>query len=299
MKMLTLPDNYMDIIKAELLKQVEDFVAKPLTDKSVTLKASLPALLSNAVSKDVPDQTIHFTAEAYCKLLILTQESKEEVAANCLVFRDPENINDYTVYDVLLYPQHISSATVQATDDYGLWLQTLNDEDFEACKMQMHSHVNMGIHPSAVDETFYQSMIPMINDFYIFMIFNKKCDMYLTIYDKTRNLIFENTDVCYDVMDTDNNNIYAWVEAETKKHVVPRVFAPVIPVYTPPVYDYAKPPAAPIKGKEKKIDRIIPAKEKDYRERPLTVAERKQLNLADQELHQYWKDRGYNYADNY
>jgi hypothetical protein len=63
--------------------------------------------------------------------------------------------------------------------------------------MQGHSHVNMGVSPSGVDERHRQQILEQleIDMFYIFMVWNKSLSVHTLIYDMQRNILYEDKDV--------------------------------------------------------------------------------------------------------
>ena len=73
----------------------------------------------------------------------------------------------------------------------------LDDESFNNLKAQGHSHVHMGVTPSTTDEENQKEILTSLNDedFYIFMIWNKKREKNIKIYDMKKNVLFEPSDV--------------------------------------------------------------------------------------------------------
>ena len=91
-----------------------------------------------------------------------------------------------------MYPQHVSGATVESHDeDYPQWLMTLKDDEINNLRLQGHSHVNMGVTPSGVDEVYYETLLSQVKDYYIIMVINKNYSMTLRLYDIENNLMFE------------------------------------------------------------------------------------------------------------
>lgn len=210
MKLISLPDNSKELLRNALLQQIDALLAKPNT-ASVNLKADIQDLvLQQQIPKDQGKALLRFTADAFTKLWLMTQEHTQEVAAHALVKR--ELSNTFLIYDILLYPQTVSAATVQATDDYGPWLMSLSEAQFEDCKMQIHSHVNMGVTPSAVDNSFYHTLLAQVTDFYIFMIINKRSEMWFNIYDVANNLLYESADIEYDLITAAGTSVIDWLD---------------------------------------------------------------------------------------
>lgn len=109
--------------------------------------------------------------------------------------------------DILVYPQQVSGATVNTDqEEYTNWLYGLEDAVFNALKMQGHSHVDMGVSPSSVDLTHQSEILSQLEGdmFYIFMIWNKRLEHTIKIYDLGSNTLYEDEDiqlVCPDLED--------------------------------------------------------------------------------------------------
>ena len=81
--------------------------------------------------------------------------------------------------------------------EYTQWLYAQEDEVFNAIRMQGHSHVNMGTSPSSVDLTHQEEILNQLDDdmFYIFMIWNKRLEHTVKIYDLASNTLYEDADI--------------------------------------------------------------------------------------------------------
>lgn len=229
MRLLQLPANLTEVLKTKLHKQVEALFNKGKLSANSTfaVKADVKSLLQTDL--EFPKQTILFQAMAWTKLQMLTYANSSEVAANCLVFRNPECPDEYIVYDVLVYPQIVTAATAETADNYGLWLNELDDESFNDCRMQWHSHVHMSSSPSGVDFNNMETLTAQVKDYYIFAISNKRSEFHFTIYDVARNVIFENTDISYDILldETTGQCISDWLN-DSKKQLTQRTFTPPV-----------------------------------------------------------------------
>lgn len=150
-----------------------------------------------------------FTPTAYAKMLTLIREFDKEVAWHGLARRgdDPEK-NEYIVYDIKVYPQVVTGATVNTDQaEYEKWLMDFEDEDFNNIRMQGHSHVSMSTSPSGVDLTHQQRIIEQLTGdmFYIFMIWNKRLENTTKIYDMRKNIFFEPKDISVELLDENNS----------------------------------------------------------------------------------------------
>lgn len=165
---------------------------------------------------------VKFTPTAWIKMTALIHSFKTEVAWHGFVERDPEDESIFTITDIIVYPQFVAAATVDADEEkYPEWLAGLG-MDLNRLRMQGHSHVDMGVSPSGTDLSDQKELLSQIgpNDFYIFMIWNKKFDRTIKIFDLKNNVLYENSDVEVDIVDFDDDIDIFLKEAEklaTKK----------------------------------------------------------------------------------
>ncbi|MBR5014343.1 MAG: hypothetical protein IKY16_07035 [Bacteroidales bacterium] len=150
--------------------------------------------------------TVVFSDIAWFKTQTLVREFDKEVAWHGLARRsdNPEK-DEYYISDILVYPQEVTGTTVNTDQErYEKWLMSHDDETFNSIRMQGHSHVNMGITPSSVDTSYYDRILDQLEDdmFYIFMIFNKRGEKTVKIYDMQKNVLFETADVTIEVENT-------------------------------------------------------------------------------------------------
>lgn len=169
--------------------------------------------------EDMP--TIIVSANAEYKMRALIRQSAEEVAWHGTVSFDEDN-NEYLIEDIFVFPQDVTAATAVATDDYGTWLMTLSEEEFNKLRFHGHSHVNMGVTPSATDLNYQQQLLAMVNDFYIFAIYNKEDDLNIWIYNVATNTLYEQDDIYYDSTATQADG---WAHNEIIAKVSKKTFA--------------------------------------------------------------------------
>jgi len=142
--------------------------------------------------------TVLLTPEAYRKIVALVTEFSDEVAWHGSVTRSNSLINEFTIEDIFVYPQEVTSGTVTTDQEaYTDWLYGLDDDTFNKVRMQGHSHVNMSVNPSGVDDNHRKQILEQLeNDmFYIFMIWNKSLSIHTLIYDMANNVLYEDKDV--------------------------------------------------------------------------------------------------------
>ena len=152
--------------------------------------------------KDNRKVTVAFTANAYVKMYALVDEFSKEVQWHGLVSRLGESL--FLVEDILIFP-HVASSTTVVSDqeEYEEWMNGLTDEQFNACRFHGHSHVHMQVAPSGVDLTYRRNLIenfstnplPDEDQFYIFLIVNKRREFSGQVYDITNNALYEKDEI--------------------------------------------------------------------------------------------------------
>ena len=142
---------------------------------------------------------IYCLPTAWCKLTTLVQKTDTEIAWHMLINKVSKT--QYIITDVLVYPQTVTGATANTDDTkYALWVNSIPDKDFQLMRGQGHSHVNMGVSPSSVDTTYYNDLLETIQKgFYLFMIVNKKGDMFIQLVDVDANTVYETNDIIFEI----------------------------------------------------------------------------------------------------
>ncbi len=176
--------------------------------------------------------TLYFTECAWIKMNMLIEKFDKEVGWHGLAYRgdNPEK-DEYTIKDILVYPQDISDVTVTTDQkEYQSWLMEQDDEVFNNIRMQGHSHVNMSTFPSGVDTTLYERILEQLEDgmFYIFLIFNKRGEKYIKIYDMLKNVMFETVDITVVILDGENG--FNKFISDAKEKVRDKVYYQTLPV---------------------------------------------------------------------
>ena len=136
--------------------------------------------------------TVEFTAIAWAKLQALVSNFSTEVQWHGLVERS--NNNSYVIYDILVPPHVVTAATVTSDDDkHREWINALPDDEFNALRFHGHSHVNMACQPSSTDMKYRTDLVTQLpkEDFYIFLIFNKKGEWTGEVYDFGANALYD------------------------------------------------------------------------------------------------------------
>lgn len=177
----------------------EDKIKEVLAQAEKQLRETKMAegnLKITCTSPDIDEAAnIVFSPTAYAKMLALVMNFTDEVAWHGTVMRDG---NDFYITDILVYPQEVTGVTVNTDQaEYEMWLMSLVDEEFNHLRFQGHSHVNMGVSPSTTDLNHQEEILEQLkdDDYYIFMIVNKKLEMFISIFDYANNIKFETEDV--------------------------------------------------------------------------------------------------------
>lgn len=158
---------------------------------------------------------IVITKNAWDKMTQLIEQCDKEVAWHAMV--EKETSNKYIITDVMVFPQTVTGCTVTSDQkEYTDWIMGLSDEDFEKLRCHMHSHVNMGVSPSGVDTKYQNELIQNEENFYIFMIWNKKGTHWCTIVDILENILYFDEDI---EVETPTQNVMNWAAEQIKAFV--------------------------------------------------------------------------------
>lgn len=205
-KPIFLTEEYVSAMVEEFRRNVAE--AK-MIDGKITFTKSF-----DYTGADDTKAHVVFRPAAYIKMLSLLKHFDSEVAWHGTVEREGED--KFIITDIVVYPQEVTGATVNTDqEEYQKWTMTLDDDYFNAMRMQGHSHVNMGTTPSSVDTNHQQQILAQLkgNDYYIFMIFNKRLEHTIKIYDYANNVMYEDKDVVVSVADEGFDNASFLAEA--------------------------------------------------------------------------------------
>ena len=179
------------IIEQMMAEFGKSLASVKLSDGKVTYTKAL------TYEKNEDDRvTILFEPVAYTKMLMLLHTFNDEVAWHGTVERSNDKL--FIIKDIFVYPQEVTGTTVNTDQErYQTWMMELDDEIANDMRMQGHSHVRMSTRPSAVDTTFYDSILSQLgdDDWYIFMIYNKSLEHTVMVYDMRNNVMYEDDDI--------------------------------------------------------------------------------------------------------
>lgn len=209
-------------------KIVEDFKQNLINFKSNQDKFIYEKKFSE-ISKDeeakIKKPIIYFSMEAWIKMLQLVKTCDKEIAWQATVekrkFKQKEDSEDfyYFIKQVFVYPQKVTGTFVDVDEvNYTEWSLKLDDEVYNNLRFQGHSHVNMATSPSGTDLNTYQNFLDQLkeDDFYIFMILNKRSEWNIMVYDYKQNILFETKDCFVDVLTT-QGSLARWTEENMKQ----------------------------------------------------------------------------------
>lgn len=180
----------------ELLQRIqEEFIEKVKTVKMFDGKLEYSRTFR---WDDDSKATVFLSTIAFAKMNALIQQFSDEIAWHGVVHRDEENPSIFYITDILVYPQAVTGATVNTDQEaYQTWLYSFDDNVFNNIRMQGHSHVSMSVSPSGVDTTHQEKILEQLTDedYYIFMIWNKRYEHFVCIFDLKNNTLYETADV--------------------------------------------------------------------------------------------------------
>lgn len=174
-----------------------------------------------------------FDPMAYMKMKLLVANTSDEVAWHGVCKRDEKDPATFHISDIMVYPQMVTGSTVNTDQEaYQNWLMAHEDDVFNNIRMQGHSHVNMGVTPSPTDTTHQERILDMFTDddiggvvksyedipdnrFYVFIIWNKRDEKFINIYDLKYNTLYETKDV--DVVVSEDDEIGKFLKDASEK----------------------------------------------------------------------------------
>ena len=217
-KPIFLTKEYVDKMVEEFRRNVSDL---KMPDGKFTFTKSF-----DYTGEDDTKAYVLFKPVAYAKMLALLKHFDSEVAWHGTVERMDDD--KFIITDIVVYPQTVTGSTVNTDqEEYQKWTMTLEDDYFNAMRMQGHSHVNMGTSPSPVDTNHQQQILAQLKgqEYYIFMIFNKRLEHTIKIYDYANNVMYEDKDVVVGIFDEgfDNDAFIAAADASVKRKTYTQV----------------------------------------------------------------------------
>ena len=202
--------------KQRALEIFQHLLEEATVEKDLSIKITAETICN---TQELQKPIVFVTAQAYTKMLTLINNTNKELAWHGVATRVN---NDYCIEDILVYPQTVTSTTVDADEDaYAKWLMDLPDNVINNLRFQGHSHCKMATNPSGRDTTNWEKFVNLIepDDFYIFCIGNQHNSFYWNIYDKRHNVLFENKDIEMCIIDERGNSIDDWCAESIDKYI--------------------------------------------------------------------------------
>lgn len=199
-KFIKMTPEVADDFREKVFEQVESMISdkNKFRDGNVTVTYNL--------GKNDEKAKLNISIRAYLKMQALIAKSQKEVGWHGVAFREDEENNVYRVEDIMVYPQMVDGTNVNTDEDeYYAWNMSLEDDVANNLRFHGHSHVNMSVFASSVDIQHQSEILNMMDDdmFYIFVIMNKRGEVYSKIYDLKKNLMFETSDITISVAQDD------------------------------------------------------------------------------------------------
>ena len=202
-----------DIVRDKLIEKYN--ATTYINTEDINIKLDIKDLLNEYIeSRSLTPPTIYISANAYVKMRMLVDQMSTEVGWYGTVTKCPGLQETYVIEDILVYPQTVTGATCEQDEtkmfDFEMSLTT---EQVNTKRFQGHSHVNMGVTPSGVDEQFYQDLLTQVTDYFIICITNKKNDYTVRFYDVENNILYTDLELKVLLDDgTDTNNWFTLVK---------------------------------------------------------------------------------------
>lgn len=195
-------------VKTKLIEKYNStiFMNTDVVDVRVDIKEILEEYIA---SKNLTEPTVYITTEAYLKMRKLVDDVSTEIGWYGTVTKCPGLDNVFVIEDILVYPQTVTGATCEQDDDKMFEFEmSLTTDQVNHKRFQGHSHVNMGVTPSGVDEQFYQDLLTQVTDYFIITVTNKNKAYTTRFYDIANNILY--SDVPIHILLDDGTELDAW-----------------------------------------------------------------------------------------
>ena len=200
-------------VRAKLLEKYDNTTY--MNTSTVNIQLDVREILEQYIAdKQLVEPTVYITAEAFIKMRTLVDNTETEIGWYGVVKKYPGLQETYVIEDIIVYPQRVTGATCEQDDNKIFEFEmSLTDEQVNNKRFQGHSHVNMGVTPSGVDEAFYQDLLSQVTDYFIITVTNKRNEYTTRFYDIANNILY--SDVPIQVLLDNGTDIRSWyTEAE-------------------------------------------------------------------------------------
>lgn len=208
-------DPVKEQVKQKLIEKYDTTTF--MNTDTVSLQVSIKEILEQYIEdKHLVEPTVYITMEAHTKMRMLVDETTTEIGWYGIVTKSPGLENTYVIEDIIVYPQRVTGATCEQDDDKMFEFEmSLTTEQVNHKRFQGHSHVNMGVTPSGVDEQFYQDLLKQVNDYFIITVTNKSGAYHTRFYDMENNILYK--DVPITVITDAGTPLKDWYEESKDK----------------------------------------------------------------------------------
>ena len=215
-------------VRTKLLEKYDSTIY--MNTSSVDIKIDVKEILEQYIAdKQLEEPKVYITAEAYVKLRKLVDDTTTEIGWYGTVTKMPGFESVFVIDDILVYPQTVTGATCVQDDDRVFEFElNLSTDQVNRKRFHGHSHVNMGVTPSGVDEQFYQDILTQVDDYFIIMITNKSGAYYTRFYDMQNNILY--TGIPVQVMLDNGIALEHWYDDATQNNIKEHTYtAPIKP----------------------------------------------------------------------
>lgn len=204
-------------VRAKLLEKYDSTIY--MNTSSIDIKVDVKEILEQYIEeKHLEEPKIYITTEAYVKLRKLVDDTTTEIGWYGTVTKMPGLESVFVIDDIIVYPQVVTGATCVQDDDRVFEFElSLSTDQVNRKRFHGHSHVNMGVTPSGVDEQFYQDILTQVDDYFIIMITNKSGNYYTRFYDMHNNILY--TSIPVQVMLDDGIALEHWYDDATQDNL--------------------------------------------------------------------------------
>ena len=197
-----------DIIREKLIEKYNSTTF--MNTSKINISIDIADVLDDYIeSKQIKEPTIYITPNAYLKMRKLVDATSSEIGWYGTVSEYPGLERVYLIDDIIVYPQTVTGATCEQDEskmfDFEMSLTT---EQVNKKRFQGHSHVNMGVTPSGVDEAFYQDLLTQVTDYFIIAITNKRNEYTVRFYDIENNILYSNIPILLLLEDGSDLNLW-------------------------------------------------------------------------------------------
>lgn len=197
-----------DIIREKLIEQYNSTTF--MNTSKINISIDIEDVLNSYIeTKQIKEPTIYITPNAYLKMRKLVDATSSEIGWYGTVTEYPGLERVYLIDDIIVYPQTVTGATCEQDESKMFEFEmSLTTEQVNKKRFHGHSHVNMGITPSGVDEAFYQDLLTQVTDYFIITITNKRNEYTVRFYDIQNNILYSNLPILLLLEDGSDLNLW-------------------------------------------------------------------------------------------